>query len=182
MKPAYHIQLSPAELQAIGEVVAIQGQIEWIIQHQVVLLLSVLPSTAAAMLGSSGLGKTASVWIEIARCRLAQKAPDVRDVADHAYKELTALTQQRNDFIHAFYAEEVGGGIMFGPLQSRLQGRYIAVRTSKGKRTALTELQAVRDRAAAISVLMATILNWLLDPEFSERPTLPAAVSGAQGN
>ncbi|MGH7015228.1 MAG: hypothetical protein ACREEL_13940 [Stellaceae bacterium] len=56
IKPAYHIPATDEELRLIGEPAAIQGQIEWMMQHTLIFSLGTLPDAARAILGSAGVG------------------------------------------------------------------------------------------------------------------------------
>lgn len=164
IEPAFHIPATDDELKMIGELVAIQGQIEFLMQQSLLFAAGLLPDAARTVLGSSGVRQNAEVWLTIMGS-FYRDAPDPLAVSTYIHKEIASLSGGRNDFIHAFYAEEVGQppyvGILYGPNPSPYrQGRYVAVRTRSGKRTPLTDLPEVRDRAAKISQILRQFVDW----------------------
>jgi len=68
--PAYAIPLSQTELSLIGEICAIQGQIEFLMQTITRTLLGVDHVTVLAILGSTTIGTNADIFIKIVRLKV----------------------------------------------------------------------------------------------------------------
>jgi len=155
-KPAYQIPLTQTQLALIGELCGIQAQIELSMQLLVLGLLKVTHETAQSILGSTNVRTNSDVWIRIMREKC--QAPELLILAEHAYKEIEVLSQGRNDFIHALFAgsppELLGASFNLPPNDP------IAVRTKNFKTvTSVSKLKPLRDRAAALSCLLAD-LHW----------------------
>lgn len=170
-KPALHIPATSGELRLIGELVAIQGQIEHLMQQTIELAFHFTPNAAQATLGSSGLGTNVNTWHEMMKSA-SRKNSKARAIIGHIYTEIAALTSERNDFLHAFYCEELimngqSMGILYGPRPSlsdgrNFQNRYVARRTRSGKMTPIANVRSVRDRAARVSRVLNQFTLWMI--------------------
>jgi hypothetical protein len=162
MRPAYHIPLSAAELRMIGEICAIQGQIDWLMQESLWILLDISPNDAAAILDSTNVRNNVDIWAKLIRA----KCEDKRTLGHVAVvaKGIASLTAGRNDFVHAFFVKEtahvtelpngtlaMSGWLGFAPHPLREPGRVVAMRTKGGKLTPVNRIRVVRNAAARIS-------------------------------
>jgi hypothetical protein len=164
MKPAYHIPLTPKELQTLGELCAIQGQIEKLMQDTVALLLEVGDQLGKAIMGSSSMEANSLIWITTVRQRV--KDETARAWAEIAYRELKDLAAGRNDFVHAAYGQNLGESariqmfgfsISTGPMVIAKGRGSMAMRVKSGKRRPVSDLQDVRDKAARLSNIFAAV-------------------------
>lgn len=177
--PAYHIPLTETDLAAIGEICAIQGQIEYLMQQIAQRLLGVRHDTTLKIMASSNSLQTASaIWIKVVRDKCNDS--DILHIAGEAFERMGALIKGRNDFVHAFYGQ--GGGTTFALTSSpvRLPAEFkehlaglqtiVAVRTRSRKMRKVGDVSGVRDEAAKISCALAHI-DYLLtkasDPELT---------------
>jgi hypothetical protein len=164
-KAAYHIPLTDDELKMLGEICAIQGQIEYLIAHTISMAINLNPKATNAILDRNTLSGNADIWREVIRARAGQQS--TRDAADEAFKEIVALTEGRNDFVHAFFAKEVkvdlfgkgepSTGILLSPGPDSNPGTVVGIRTRGGKKRPAAEIKSVRDRAAELSVKVKKI-------------------------
>ena len=161
MRPAYHIPLADNDLKRIGEICAIQGQIEYLMQNIVGRLLK-LGSTDArlAVMGGTGIKANANVFIQVARNKL--KDADLLKIAEGAFRDIAKLTEGRNDFVHAFYAhgdEDRDGGFTLtgGDTSEPFMDNIVAIRTGNRKRRKVEDIQIVRNEAARVSLALAHI-------------------------
>ncbi len=88
----------------IGELCAIQGQIETLIQRTAKLLLSVSDELIMAILGSMSIRVNCDIWIKI--CREHVNDPGLLKVAEEAYKSVTTISEGRSAFVHAIFENE----------------------------------------------------------------------------
>ena len=164
--PAYHIPLSADKLQLIGEICAIQGQIEWMMLHGVKRMLGVEESLARRIMGSTSIAANADIWINCIRAKQKRRKRDLAH-AERAYSDIAKLTEGRNDFVHAIYfvktdTNETGlmvriaaPGLM--PAQMEDHHSAVAVRVRSGKAASIEGLLAIRDLAAEVSVRVAHV-------------------------
>jgi hypothetical protein len=101
MRPAFQIMLEPTALQLIGEICAIQGQIEWCMLGTVRQLLSVERPTAQRIMGSTSIANNAEIWLAI--INESDCSAELKLLAETAYRRLASLSEGRNDFLHAVY-------------------------------------------------------------------------------
>jgi hypothetical protein len=156
VKPAYHIPLSPAALRMIGEICAIQGQIEHLMQDCLFLLLDMNLDDVRAILGSTRIGNNIDIWARIVRDKCSDKAT-LRQV-DAVVAETAALAAGRNDFVHAVFARQTTDGwIGFARHRIRKPGRTVGIRTRSGKLTPVSRVRAVRNAASRISLRLLKV-------------------------
>jgi hypothetical protein len=158
IEPAYAIPASDDELRLIGELCAIQGQIEYLMQNAVQQILQTDQKTTLKILGSTSIGTNVDIWCSVIKTKC--KLPPVIEVAERVNSEIGTLAQGRNDFVHALFATgnfPVGGGFSLISGAKPVGGTPVAVRSKTGKQRALSEIQGVRDTAARLSCAMAHI-------------------------
>ncbi len=149
MNPAYHIPLSDEELKLLGEISAIQGQIEFFLQDSLIFALGVGRPVTMAILGESGLGKSVKIWIAILREKA--RTDPIRDLANEVHADLMMLTKGRNSLLHAVFATDLFGGFGFTTMPTDSSHPTIAVRTSNMNTAPASEIKKTRDFAAKIS-------------------------------
>jgi hypothetical protein len=161
MEPAYHIPLTDTELRLIGETCAIQGQIEYLMQNMVGLLLDTEHEATMTIMGSTSIHTNADVWLSVIidKCNDAQ----IIEAARQIKTDMGEAVKGRNDFVHALFATTApdGGGFMIGAGPIIGGGTPVAIRTKGRKQRAASDIQGVRDRAAKISRAMAHINHCL---------------------
>lgn len=167
MQPAYPIPLAPSDLQTLGELTAIVGQIDEAMTVTVSGLIQADRPTTDAVMGSSKVADNANIWASLIRLR--SKDEDVLWQVEHALKEIQEVSAGRNDFVHAFFEQKLtsievmvsdGNSIDVYGREGPPTARRVR---SQNKQRPVTELQQVRDRAARLSCLIAHI-GWQLAP------------------
>ena len=108
INPAYHIPLQDLDLVMIGEICAIQGQIEYLMQNIVRQLLAVKIETVLAILCSTSIKINANIWINIVREKCNEA--EALKVSEEAFEKMESLVKGRNDFVHAIYAQGGNSG------------------------------------------------------------------------
>jgi len=88
-------------LRQIGQLCAIQAQIEWSMQMVVMKLLALSIKTTLKVMQSNSIRTNSEIWISTIR----EKVSDERALAwaEHAYSQIDKLSEGRNDFVHALY-------------------------------------------------------------------------------
>jgi hypothetical protein len=162
MQPAYHIPLNDADLRTIGELAAIQAQVEYFMQHVVRTLLQLSHDATLTVMGSTSIRINAEVFIALAREKCSDQ--NLLKTAEYIFEAVESLSKGRSDFLHALYAipsnHEKGGFMLSGGIGKPL-GEAAAYRTKNFKKTDLSELRNVRDKAAQVSCALAH-LDWRL--------------------
>jgi len=169
MRPAFQIMLEPASLQLIGEICAIQGQIEWAMLGTVRQLLGVERRTAQHIMGSTSIAANAQIWLSVVN--ESQCDDETKDIAGVGFKRLAALAEGRNDFLHAVYGA-TGTSYPNGVTEDflirpdlhglpKLAGKgNVAMRVRNQNIRDVADLKLVRDEAAFISVVAAHV-QWV---------------------
>jgi hypothetical protein len=160
MEPAYDIPLTDAQILLLGELRAIQGQIEYGMQQIVRRLEGIKPQEARKLLSAGGMKANADKFISIVRNR-CNDASLVR-LAEKVYSSLATTSKGRNDFVHAIIAMNEKNGFSLSFNAEPASKGAVAVRTKNYKKTALDVLPSVRDEAAKISCAMAHIYFCLM--------------------
>lgn len=160
--PAYTVPLTDAQLSLVGELTAIQGQIEELLLRTVTALLGLERRTASVILGSSKIADNTNIWATLIREKHTD--PDLLLWVKHAKKEIEALAADRNDFVHAYFAfgtadldrmlSEAPGG---HPHIPKPHQTVVAARVRTGRRRDVADIRKVRDRAAVLSCMVAHI-------------------------
>lgn len=173
MDPAYQIPLTPGELQCLGELTAIIGQVDEEMTRCVSGLISADRPTTNLVLGSSKVADNSAIWAAVIGLRT--KDEDIIWLVEHALKEIQSVSQGRNDFVHAYFhpgdveSVEVVEVNEAGATVLAVTGAPYARRVRNDKRRAISELKEVRDRAARLSCLIAHI-GWCLAPHGRDHP------------
>jgi polysaccharide pyruvyl transferase WcaK-like protein len=168
--PVFPIPLTQDQLALIGEICAIQGQIEVLMQEMIHTALRLKPETARKILGSNSIRTNADVWRDI----LLDGAIDAEfiEVMKRAHKAIATLAKGRNDFIHADYQADAvvtfvndkGEPIDFqnaeGSTIKFVNSEATAVRVRDRSTRPVKELKMVRDEAARISRMIGHL--WAL--------------------
>lgn len=175
---AFHIPLTNEQAQMLGEICAIQGQIEHVMLLTVSELLSVGDSAARSILGSTTLANNSDIWLRTVQQRLA-KYPDLVAVAEAVSSELSALVQGRNDYIHAVFGyaaqDSFGMYVNFGAAEAerKFHGVGVAARVRNDKQRPLEEIESVRDKAARLSRMVAHVYYAHLNLRGGNGPVSP---------
>ena len=183
MDPAYIIPLNQKELTLLGELTVIMGQIDDIMIQTVRPLLDVDRATANKILGSSKVADNVEIWASVIRNRTDDE--DILWLVEIAIKEIQAVSEGRNDFIHAVFTMRVlartigtSGGtppippipIPFDDMFERLPPAARRVRNEKVR--SVDELKTVRDQAGHLSCLVAHIQLLMSGVEAAASPWL----------
>src|SRR5438045_2729111 len=99
IKPAFRIPLAYTELKMLGELCAIQGQVEHLLVHTLHYVLDVRLETARAILSSNSIHTNAKTWIAIFQEKCNDK--QVLEWAKSGFGLVEGITRGRNDFVHA---------------------------------------------------------------------------------
>ena len=170
MEPAYHIPLTEVELRLIGETCAIQGQIEYMMQQIVSILLDTDHTATLAIMGSTSIHTNADVWLAVIQDKCCDTA--LIESAQKIKAEMAQAAKGRNDFVHALFATSTPDGLGFmigaGPIENG--GPPIAIRTKSRKQRPASEIQEVRDNAARISRAIAHIKHCLRGDDAARSP------------
>jgi hypothetical protein len=108
LEPAFHIPLTDAELKLIGEICAIQGQIEYLIHNIVEQLLGTSRDTTNTLLGSTSIRTNSEIFIKVMEDKCHHEK--LKSLAESILTDIKTLSEGRNDFIHALYAQSHDGG------------------------------------------------------------------------
>jgi hypothetical protein len=167
VSPAFRIPLAEAELIMLGELSAIQGQVEHLLTHTLHYILDVQLETAQALLASSSIHTNAKMWIAIFREKCGNQ--QILRTAETAFALVEGITKGRNDFVHAIYATPKGemwilDHVPNGTAHRRSKrNEAIAVRTrDTKKKRSVADLIEVRNDAARLSVLLSDIASAFL--------------------
>jgi hypothetical protein len=160
--PAFRIPLNNSELKTLGELCAIQGQVEHLLVYTLHYVLDLPLESARTILASNSLHTNAKMWIEIFRAKCADQ--QLLTTAEAAFALVERTTRGRNDFVHALYAVPKGNMWMLDHVPKGSSHKHskgseaIAIRTRDiGKKRSIAELEAVRNDAAKLSGLLADI-------------------------
>ena len=175
VQPAYLIPLTPENLALLGELVVILGQIEEdMVQGVSGLILADRPTTEKVM-GASKMGNKAEIWRALIKLKHKDNSA-LHQWVDYAFQQLSDLSQDRNDFVHANWQHIVRVSHMtenrglehLTEVHMRLSGdrepspnpRGIARRIQNFSKTRTgEELQQVRDKPASLSCVIAHITH-----------------------
>lgn len=179
MKPAYHIPLKATTLQLIGEICAIQGQVEWMMQNTVRELLKIDNETVQRIMGSTSIATNAEIWIRLIRKKESRKS--VLRHAEQALSDIRELAEGRNDFVHAVYMRKGQIGthsyfVYYGDIADEGGVRNtdrlaVAMRVRNRKIVPVDKLREIRDVAASISIRMAHVFWMMVDSRRHPEPS-----------
>lgn len=159
----------------LGEVVAIQGQIEWSMQATVCRLLNVDGALCRTIMGSTSVEANSTIWVRSIRDKASSE--DAKLWAEWAYKEIARLAQGRNDFVHAVYGiprlDAPGDFLMIGTDGDGdlhfAQSGGLAIRVKNREARPAAEIAAVRAGLAKLSCVIAHINGLLRDDSETNR-------------
>ncbi len=152
--PVFHIPLSDDELRTIGELCAIQGQIEFFMQLTVKVLLKISMPNARKRLGRPNITANANVWLTAVEKHVPRE--EIKELARLVVEEIEVIRRGRNDFVHAVFAisgEKEGDFWMQRNIVGEIPplGYKPAVAVHNLKTKPMENLKETRDKAAAIS-------------------------------
>ena len=153
MSPACYVTASDDELRMLGELCAIQGQIEWVMQLTVAILRRVTLPSARKLLSSPNFTANANVWLTHIEKR--QPREDIKGIARAVVREIRDIGQGRNDFIHAVFVTDNGDGLFVLQRDKGKDGQQrsdkpaVALHNLTAK--PMSNLKETRDKAAVIS-------------------------------
>lgn len=150
----------------LGELCAIQGQVEYLLAETLRCLLGVSVSTARVLLGSNSVRVNSEIWISLFREKCTH--PEILKEAEAAYALIKTISEGRNDFIHAIFAWGGGKGwTITGWTQHRFNSSSppIALRVRNLKQRPVSELVDVRNNAAELSCILARIDDFFMPQE-----------------
>ncbi len=165
MKPAFHIPLSATQLRQIGELCAIQAQIEWSMQMVVKKLLGLSLASTLKIMGSTSIRSNSSIWIATIREKLDDQ--DAVAWAEFAFSQIEKLSEGRNDFIHGLYGLDLSDIVTNSPsnlfmvTSRRKTSDLVRVAGAAGIRlrshapTEISRLPKLVNQAARVSVIAA---------------------------
>jgi hypothetical protein len=163
-EPAWHIPLSDDELRTLGELCAIQGQIEWLMLLTVMVLLRVTWEKARKLLGSPNISANARVWLAAVEKKASRET--TKQLAKAVVDEIDVIRQRRNSFVHALFAtaenEEDSFSLRRSGVPDNLQRGVTprpAVAVHNLKTRPMANLKDTRDKAAMISHLVTHVYN-----------------------
>jgi len=175
--PAFNIPLTDQEKQLLGEIVAIQGQIEFLLGLIVEHLTGVDRKANLAIMHSASLKINTHIFVTVVRSKV--KNEFTREAAENIFTRMEALAKGRNDFVHAIYAADAEGTPLGFSLVSGLElqpdAEPVAIRTGNWSKRAAADLLAVRDEAALISQELSLVRLYIHSP--NQGPTGPQDAS-----
>jgi hypothetical protein len=173
MFQAYSIPLTDNDFVALGKLTAIIGQIDEEMVQTVCRKLKVKRAVGDAIMGSTKTSVSSSIWKRVVEGSAKRKK--IGYLVDHAMAEIKAVSEGRNNFIHAVFYEHLEPGAYtysttgeYVELQPDESVTTKAHRVKGGKRTPISELKPLVERAARLSCLVAHIA-WLVAPAFPKR-------------
>jgi hypothetical protein len=162
--PAFNIPLTDQEKQLLGEIVAIQGQIEFLLGAIVHDALGLDRNAMHAIMHSASLKVNAHIFITVIRAKITNQVTLAS--AENIFARMEALSKGRNDFIHALYAYDEAGAefSLVSGLEMRPIENTVAVKTGSDSKRTTRDLLAVRDEAASISQELSLVRLYLRNP------------------
>jgi hypothetical protein len=158
LNPGWNIPLSDEEFKLIGQLCAIQGQVEHLMKFVVASLLDVTMDVCDHIMVSTGIMTNAQIWSDVVAAK-AQKQWMI-DTAKLAFSDICAIAEGRNDFVHAVFGWEASDEIYgVSAHSSPTVGPKIAIRLRSRRRRPVSDLPGVRDEAARLSRMVAHV-HW----------------------
>ncbi len=153
----------------------IAGQIDGEMAQTVCRILKIKrTSFGSTIMGSTSIETNFQIWsLAIAH---KTKDLDILWLVSHAKSEVQAVARGRNDFVHAVYYERLESGAYtfsssneYAEIRPDSSESTFAQRIKTGKRKSVTELAALRDKAARLSCLIAHIGRVIAPHKHQER-------------
>jgi len=158
-KAYFHVPLEDDDIRLLGEICAVIGQIEFLMQLSVADLLDISQSLAQRILGSTSLAINTEIWAETVKAKCKRR--DLHGLAEAVRAEIGDIMASRNDFFHTIYGIDLGEenfALTRNP-DDAIGRTPIAIRVKTMKKTPITELKVTRDKAAQLSHFVAHIRN-----------------------
>lgn len=171
MQPAYNIPLSNKELKWLGELCAIQGQIEMLMSNTVMHLLDVSYDVANTILRPTSARVNAKVWISIVRCKSSSQ--NFLKKAENIYSTMPDVFKDRNIVVHGLYGHESDKGFyaLYGDGVVN-DDPVVAVRRGDQSRHSVDKIKEARDSAARLSRELHELIVPLIEvPVAPSRPS-----------
>jgi hypothetical protein len=138
MKPARPLVLTKEEHALLGELVEIMGLTE----HMLIESAARFDPAASQKIRQLTAKPQAALWAKVIRRRV--KDPKIAALIPDAKKELEAVAEERNDFIHALFTGNYAAPGYVAPGYQTTS----ATRSKTGKKRPTSDLRAIRDRSA----------------------------------
>jgi len=149
MKPARPLALTKDEHALLGELVEIMGLTE----HMLIESVARVDAVAAGKIRKETATPQAALWAKAITGHA--KNPKIAALIPVAQKELELVANERNDFIHALFTGDYAAPGYMAPGYQTTS----ATRSKTGKSRPVSDLHAIRDRAAKLSCLIAQIAS-----------------------
>ena len=161
MLPAFQIPLTQVELSLIGEICAIQGQIDYLMQSAVKRWLVIDQVTILAVMGSTAIRRNADIFVKVAREK-CKWHPECLQLAETIFAQIDALAPARGGIVHPVYAlRDAQSSPPSAEDVTPLLENIVGVRTKTRKQRSGGDIEKVRNDAARISCALAH-LDWLM--------------------
>jgi len=183
LSPAFHIPLSDNDFKLIGELCAIQGQIELIMQMTVMALLKKSLRSVRKLMDSPNMTSNTNVWLNAVETHVPGEI--FKELARTVADEIAVLREGRNDFVHAFYAvagETEGSFGMHRDIDgaSPPMDDNPAVAVHRLKTKPMGRLKETRDKAAVLSRFVLLIMRIAVPRLRKSRPLRAALRLGTR--
>jgi len=147
MDPARPLVLTSEEHALLGELVEIMGLIESILAETA----ERFDPLAAANLRKATAKPQAALWAKVVRGQTSD--PGLLAQINTAETEIEQVAEERNDFIHALFEGDYIDADYIEPGYQTTS----AIRSKTGTSRPVSDLEAIRHRAAALSCTLAQI-------------------------
>ena len=158
--PAFQIPLTQVEHCLIGEICAIQGQIDYLMQSAVKRWLVVDHATMLAVMGSTAIRRNADIFVKVAREK-CKWHPERLELAESIFAQIEALATARGGFVQAVYALRDAQSPPSAEDATPILKNIVGVRTKNRNQRPVGNIEKVRNEAARISRALAH-LEWLM--------------------
>jgi hypothetical protein len=148
MEPARPLVLTKEEHALLGELVEIMGLTE----QMLIESAARFDAMAAGKIRQATATPQAALWAKAITGHA--KDPKIAALIPVAQKELVAVADERNDFIHAIYTNDYVDDYVEPGYQTTS-----VTRSKTGTSRPTSDLQAIRDRAAKLSCQIAQIAS-----------------------
>ncbi|UVC08172.1 hypothetical protein IHQ71_23925 [Rhizobium sp. TH2] len=165
---AFPIPLTDDDLKAIGEICAIQGQIEYLMQVSLSRATALGMETSQLILGSTNLTANAEIWLNLLY-HYRHVLPSLSlPWAEHFFEELCDFIRGRNDLLHAVYGYNTTLNLNDGTQRQiftlnhfehdDIDQTAVAMRVKNSVASPTAKISEMRNKAARLSLIIATHL------------------------
>lgn len=153
------IPLTAEEFRLIGELCAVQGQIEQMMILVVSKLLDVSVDLCRNIMGSTAIANNTKIWSDVIESKSGKQW--MKDVSKIALTDIKNIAEGRNDFVHAVFGWDAADDAlgMSPGVPATVRGPTIAVRIRSRKWRPISDLPGVREEAARVSRMIAHV-HW----------------------